>query len=72
MNVFKNLWKQLISNNCIDMNKKKASFSHDAAYSDSYDLAKRTISDEILTDKTYKTARIENIIDTKSTSRYGL
>ena len=35
----------------------KASFAHDAAYSDSEDLAKRTISDKILKDKVYETAR---------------
>ena len=31
---------------------------HDAPYSDSKDLAKRTISDKILTDKGYEIARI--------------
>ena len=35
----------------------KSCFAHDGAYSDSKDLAKRTVSDEILKDKTYKTAR---------------
>ena len=30
-----------------------ACFAHDAAYSDSKDLAKRTISDKILRDRTY-------------------
>ena len=30
---------------------EKACFAHDAAYSDSKDLAKRTISDNILKDK---------------------
>ena len=35
----------------------KACFAHDAAYSDSKDLAKRTISDKILKDRAYETAR---------------
>ena len=35
----------------------KACFSHDAAYSDSKNLVKRTISDKILKDRTYEIAR---------------
>ena len=35
----------------------KASFAHDAANSDSKDLAKRTISDKIVKDRTYEIAR---------------
>ena len=35
----------------------KACFAHDAAYFDSKDLAKRTISDNILKDKAYEIAR---------------
>ena len=35
----------------------KARFAHDAAYSDSKDLAKRNISDNILKDRAYKIAR---------------
>ena len=35
----------------------KACFAHDAAYSDSKDLAKRTISDKILKDSTNEIAR---------------
>ena len=35
----------------------KSCFAHDAAYSDSKDLAKRTISDKILKDRAYETAR---------------
>ena len=35
----------------------KACFTHDAAYSDSKDLAKRTISDRILKDRAYEIAR---------------
>ena len=35
----------------------KACFAHDAAYSDSKDLAKRTISDKILKDRAYGIAR---------------
>ena len=32
-------------------------FAHDAAYSDNKDLAKRTISDKFLKDRTYEIAR---------------
>ena len=35
----------------------KACFAHDAAYCDSKDLVKRTISDKILKDKAYEVAR---------------
>ena len=35
----------------------KVCFTHDAAYSDSKDLTKRTISDKILKDRAYKIAR---------------
>ena len=35
----------------------KVSFTHDALYSDSKDLAKRTISDMIQNDSTYEIAR---------------
>ena len=35
----------------------KASFAHDAAYSDIKDSAKRTISDKILKDRAYEIAR---------------
>ena len=35
----------------------KACFAHDAAYSDSKDLAKRTFSDKILKDRAYEIAR---------------
>ena len=35
----------------------KACFAHDAAYCDSKDLAKRTISDKILKDRAYEIAR---------------
>ena len=38
----------------------KARFAHDATYSDSKDLAKRTISDKILKDKAHETARNRN------------
>ena len=34
----------------------KVCFAHDAAYSDSKDLAKRTISDKILKDRVYEIA----------------
>ena len=36
----------------------KARFAHDAAYSDSKDLVKRTILDKILKDKPYEIARV--------------
>ena len=38
----------------------KACFAHDAAYSYSKDLAKRTISDKILKDRAYEIARNRN------------
>ena len=38
----------------------KACFAHDAAYSDSKDLAKRTVSDNILKYRVYKIARNRN------------
>ena len=38
----------------------KACITHDAAYSDSKDLAKRTISDKILKDRAYEIARNSN------------
>ena len=40
----------------------KACFAHDAAYSESKDLAKRTISDKILKDRAYETV---NMMDTR-------
>ena len=38
----------------------KTCFAHDTAYSNSKDLAKRTISDTILKDRTYEIARNSN------------
>ena len=38
----------------------KACFAHDAAYSDSKDLANRTISDKMLKDRAYEIARNRN------------
>ena len=38
----------------------KACFAHDAAYSDSKDLARRTISEKILIDRAYEIARNRN------------
>ena len=35
----------------------KACFQHDVAYSDSKDLAKRTQSDKVLTDKAFESAK---------------
>ena len=43
----------------------KAWFAPDAAYSDSNDLAKRTISDKILKDTAYGIARNPNYMDIK-------
>ena len=43
----------------------KACFSHDAAYSDSKDLAKRTISDKILKYRAYEIARNYGYMDIK-------
>ena len=43
----------------------KACFSHDAAYSDSKDLAKRTVSDKILKDRAYEIAINPNMMDIK-------
>ena len=43
----------------------KACFSHDAAYSDSKDLAKRTVSDKILKDRAYEIAINPNTMDIK-------
>ena len=43
----------------------KAFFAHDSAYSDSKDLAKRTISDKILKDRIYEIARNRNMMNTK-------
>ena len=38
----------------------KACFTHDAEYSESKDLAKRTISDKILKDRAYEIVRYRN------------
>ena len=38
----------------------KSCFAHDAAYSDSKDIAKRTISDKILKDRAYEIAKNRN------------
>ena len=51
----------------------KACFAHDAAYSDSKDLAKRTISDKILKDRAYEiTRKLWIWWISKSSSKYGL
>ena len=39
------------------MNQNKACFAHNAAYSDSNDLAKRTISNKLLKDRAYEITR---------------
>ena len=51
------------------MNKIKLVFAHDAVYSDSKDLAKRTISDKILKDRAYKLLEILNMMDLKEDQR---
>ena len=43
----------------------KARFAHDAAYSDSKDLAKRTTSIKILKDRVYKILEIVDTMDIK-------
>ena len=43
----------------------KACFAHDIAYSDSKDLAKRTISDKILKDRTCELLEIVDMMDIK-------
>ena len=43
----------------------KSCFAHDATYSDSKDLAKRSISDKILKDKPMKKLEIVNMMDIK-------
>ena len=41
----------------MEMNQTKLVFSHDAAYSDSKDLAQRTVSGKILKERAYEIAR---------------
>ena len=41
----------------------KACFAHDAAYSHSNDLAKRTISDKIFKNRAYEIARNRDMMD---------
>ena len=43
----------------------KACFQHDAAYSDSKDLAKRTQSDKVLKDKAFQIANNPKLMDIK-------
>ena len=43
----------------------KACFAHDAAYSDSKDLTKRTVADKILKNKAFDIAKIQNMMDIK-------
>ena len=43
----------------------KACFAHDAAYSDSKDLAKRTISNKILKDRSYELLEMVDMIGIK-------
>ena len=50
----------------------KACFSHDAAYTDSKNSAKTTISGKVLRDKAYENAINRNLWISKSISKYGL
>ena len=43
----------------------KACFAHDAAYSDSNDLIKRTVADKILKNKAFDIAKIQNMMGIK-------
>ena len=43
----------------------KACFAHDAAYSDSKDLSKRTITDKNLKNKAFNIAKFENMMGIK-------
>ena len=54
---FKILEKQVVLKHLYRSELNKAYFAHDAAYSDSKDLAKRTMSDKNLQDKAYQIAR---------------
>ena len=47
------------------MNQTKLGFAHDIAYSDSKNLAKRTISDKILKDRAYELLEIVDMMDIK-------
>ena len=51
MKELKNLEREEIYNISIQLDK--ACFAYDEAYSDTKDLAKRTISDKVLKDKVY-------------------
>ena len=43
----------------------KACFAHDAAYSDSKDVTKRTVADKILRDKAFNIAKSSNMMNIK-------
>ena len=45
--------------------KKNAYFAHDAAYSDSKNITKRTIADKILRDKAFNILKIQNMMGVK-------
>ena len=52
--------------NCIYKNElDKACFVHDAAYSDSKDLTKRTVADKILKNKAFDIAKVPNMMGIK-------
>ena len=53
-------WKQLYRNEL-----EKACFAHDGTYSNSKDLAKITISNNILKDRAYEIARNRHMMDMK-------
>ena len=48
-----------------DKTKKNAYFAHDAAYSDSKNITKRTIADKILRDKAFNILKIQNMMGIK-------
>ena len=62
---FKSL-KKLCDTNYVYKNElDKACFVHDAAYSDSKDLTKRTVADKILKNKAFDIAKDPNMIGIK-------
>ena len=57
MEELKKFWETRNLKNIFKNELDKDCFSHDAAYSDSKDVAKRTISDNILREKDYEISR---------------
>ena len=51
-------FKETVDTNCIYKNElDKSCFAHDAAYSDSKDLTKRTVADKILRNRAFNIAK---------------